>query len=165
MASVVILMGVSGCGKTSVGQGLSEALGWPFFDGDEFHPQGNIDKMALGIPLNDEDRRPWLDMLHNLIVEHISENRSLIVACSALKARYRQILKGDLSNVLFVHLKGSFDLIHGRMKARSGHYMQADMLRSQFTDLETPKNALSISVEKPVEQIVAEIRGNISLAG
>jgi carbohydrate kinase (thermoresistant glucokinase family) len=158
-------MGVSGCGKTSVGQGLSEALDWPFFDGDEFPPQGNIDKMARGIPLNDEDRRPWLEMLHNLIVEHVSNNRPLIVACSALKARYRQILKGDLNDVLFVHLMGSFDLIHSRMKARSGHYMQADMLRSQFADLEAPPNALSISVEKSVEQIVAEIRDYISSPG
>jgi carbohydrate kinase (thermoresistant glucokinase family) len=104
-------------------------------------------------------------MLHNLIVEHVSNNRSLIVACSALKARYRQILKGDLNDVLFVHLLGSFDLIHSRMKARSGHYMQADMLRSQFADLEAPNNALSISVEKSVEQIVGEIRDFISTLG
>jgi gluconokinase len=155
-------MGVSGSGKTSVGLKLSDALGWPFYDGDEYHPQGNIDKMAKGIPLNDEDRQPWLEILHNLILEHVSDNRSLIVACSALKIRYRQILKGNLDNVLFVYLMGSFDLIYGRMKVRSGHYMKAEMLRSQFADLEAPNSALSISVEKSVEQIVAEIRDYIS---
>jgi gluconokinase len=157
MARAVILMGVSGCGKTSVGEGLSEALGWSFYDGDDFHPQANIDKMAQGIPLNDADRQPWLVKLHQLIVEHLDANRSLIVASSALKARYRQTLRGGRDEVAFVHLKGDFDLIYARMKERSGHYMKAEMLRSQFRDLEEPEDALTVSIEKPVEQIVEEI--------
>jgi gluconokinase len=157
MARAVILMGVSGCGKTSVGEGLSEALDWPFYDGDNFHPQANIDKMAQGFPLNDADRQPWLEKLHQLIVEHLDADQSLIVASSALKARYRHTLRGDREEVVFVHLKGDFDLIYTRMRQRSGHYMKAEMLRSQFRDLEEPEDALTISIEKSVEQIVAEI--------
>jgi gluconokinase len=157
MARSVILMGVSGCGKTSVGEGLSEALGWPFYDGDDFHPQANIDKMAQGIPLNDEDRQPWLVKLHQLIAEHLDTDRSLIVASSALKAKYRQTLRGDRKEIVFVHLKGNFNLIYARMKERSGHYMKAEMLRSQFRDLEEPEDSIIISIEKSVRQIVEEI--------
>jgi gluconokinase len=157
MARAVILMGVSGCGKTSVGEGLSEALGWPFYDGDDFHPQANVDKMAQGIPLNDADRQPWLEILHQLIVEHLNASRSLIVASSALKATYRQTLRGSREEVVFVHLKGDFELIYTRMRRRSGHYMKAEMLRSQFRDLEEPEDALTISIKMPVAQIVEEI--------
>jgi gluconokinase len=157
MPRAIILMGVSGCGKTSVGKGLSKALGWPFYDGDDYHSQTNIEKMAQGIPLNDDDRQPWLKKLHGLIIDHLETNQSLIVACSALKATYRNILKGDREEVDFVHLKGSFDLISTRMRKRSEHYMRADMLRSQFADLEEPEDAFTISIEKPVAQIVKEI--------
>jgi gluconokinase len=157
MAIAIILMGVSGCGKTSVGEGLSKALGWPFYDGDDFHPQANIDKMAQGIPLNDDDRQPWLERLHAIIVEHLDHNQPLIVASSALKAKYRQTLRGDREAVRFVHLSGSFELIFERMQQRSGHYMRAEMLRSQFADLEEPRHALIISIDQPVGAIVAEI--------
>jgi gluconokinase len=157
MAWAVILMGVSGCGKTCVGEGLSEALGWPFYDGDDYHPQTNIDKMAQGIPLNDADRQPWLVKLHQIIIEHLDANRSLIVASSALKARYRKILRGGRDEVVFVHLKGDFEIIYTRMRQRSGHYMKAEMLRSQFRDLEEPEDAFTISIEKSVGRIVEEI--------
>ncbi len=157
MALAVILMGVSGCGKTSVGEGLSKALGWPFYDGDDYHPQANIDKMTLGIPLEDKDRKPWLENLHRLIGEHLDANQSLIVACSALKTKYRQILRGDREELVFVHLKGDFDLIYARMRKRSGHYMKADMLHSQFRDLEEPVDAITISIEKSIGEIVKEV--------
>jgi len=157
MAIAIILIGVSGCGKTSVGIKLSEILEWPFYDGDDFHPQANIDKMAQGIPLDDTDRQPWLENLNKLILEHLNANRSLVLASSALKTEYRQTLKGDRDEVIFVHLKGKFDLIYKRMQRRRGHYMGAEMLRSQFLDFEEPEDALVISIEKTVEQIVAEI--------
>ncbi|HKJ26154.1 MAG TPA: gluconokinase [Anaerolineales bacterium] len=165
MAVAVILMGVSGCGKTSVGERLSDDLGWPFYDGDDFHPQGNIDKMAQGVPLNDDDRRPWLEGLHALIVEEFDQGNSLIVASSALKAKYRQILKGEREDVYFVHLSGSFELIFERMQQRSGHYMKAEMLRSQFADLEPPQHALTISIDQPVNGIVTEIIEKLKFTG
>jgi carbohydrate kinase (thermoresistant glucokinase family) len=165
MATAIILMGVSGCGKTSVGKGLSETLDWPFYDGDDFHPQANIDKMAQGIPLNDDDRQPWLERLHALTVECLDQNRSLIVASSALKAKYRQTLRGDRESVKFVHLVGTLDLIFARMQQRSEHYMKAEMLRSQFADLELPKHALTVRIDKPVSEIVAEIIENLQLVG
>jgi len=157
----VVLMGVSGCGKTSVGTGLSEILGWHFYDGDDYHPQANIHKMSAGIPLTDEDRFPWLDGLHKLIVRDLSEGRSLIVACSALKADYRRILEGGRGDVLFVFLEGSFELIYNRMQERSEHYMKAGMLRSQFDTLEQPEGALRISIDQPVDKIVEEAAAEI----
>ena len=161
MAHAIILMGVSGCGKTSVGIGLSEILGWPFYDGDDYHPQANIDKMAQGFPLNDNDRQPWLEKLHQLILEHLNANRSLIVASSALKTTYRLTLRGDRKDVLFIYLKGTFDLVYERMQDRSEHYMKAEMLQSQYNDLEEPKEAIIISIDSPVDQIVKEIIGNL----
>ena len=159
----IFLMGVSGCGKSSVGNLLANKLGWPFYDGDDFHPQTNIDKMVQGLPLNDDDRQPWLERLHALIVEHLHENRSLIVACSALKLKYRQTLAGGRSDVKFVHLAGSFELIYGRMQQRSKHYMKAEMPYSQYADLELPQNALTVSVDQPVEIVVEEIIKNLQL--
>lgn len=157
MAYAIILMGVSGCGKTSVGIALSKVLGIPFFDGDDYHPQANIDKMAQGIPLGDEDRQPWLEKLHQIIARHLESDQSVIVASSALKASYRKILRGKCENVIFVYLKGDFDLIFSRIQHRSGHYMKATMLRSQFADLEEPEDTLTISVDKSVKKILAEI--------
>jgi len=158
----LILMGVSGCGKTSVGERLSQILGWPFFDGDNYHPQENIAKMAAGIPLNDDDRTPWLANLHDLITEHLEQGQSLLLACSALKQRYRSQLSNGNPGTVFVHLKGDFDLIFSRMQARSGHYMKAEMLRSQFAALEEPTNALTIDIDQDVEEIVAEILAQIN---
>ena len=155
--TAIILMGVAGCGKTSVGKALSKSLGWPYYDGDDFHPQTNIDKMAQGIPLDDDDRRPWLERLHALIVEHLDNDENLIVSCSALKAQYRQVLEGDQEAVKFVHLAGSFELIFERMQHRSDHYMRAEMLYSQFADLEAPENALTVSIDQPINKIVSEI--------
>jgi len=165
MAMAIVLMGVSGCGKSSVGEELSQVLNWPLYDGDDFHPQANVDKMAQGFPLNDDDRQPWLERLHALIVEHLDRGQYLLVACSALKEKYRQILRGSRENVKFVHLTGSFELIYARVQQRNEHYMKAEMLKSQFADLEEPQNALSVSIDQPVSQIVTEIIENLELMG
>ena len=165
MAIAIVLMGVSGCGKTSIGRRLSQSLNWPFYDGDDFHPQANVAKMAQGIPLNDDDRQPWLERLHTLVVEHLDRGQSLLVACSALKAKYRNTLKGSREDVIFVYLKGSFELIFARMQQRNKHYMKAEILHSQFADLEEPQDALTVSIDQPVSQIVAEIIENLELMG
>jgi len=165
MAKAIILMGVSGCGKSRVGEELSKALNWAFFDGDDFHPKANVEKMAQGIPLSDDDRRPWLERLHTMISEHLARGRSLLVACSALKENYRQTLKGNMEDVKFVHLTGSFELIYARMQQRSDHYMKAEMLRSQFDDLEEPQNTLAVAIDQPMSEIVGEIIENLKIMG
>lgn len=156
-----ILMGVSGCGKTTVGELLAQRLGWDFYDADDFHPAENISKMAGGIPLNDDDRRPWLAALHDLISQCLKEGRHGVLACSALKERYRQDLLKDHPNVQVVYLKGSFDLIRSRISSRSGHYMKPDMLQGQFDALEEPLDALTVSISMPVEEVAAAILANI----
>jgi gluconokinase len=153
----LVLMGVSGCGKTSVGQQLSQRLDWPFYDGDDFHPKENVKKMAAHIPLSDADRAPWLRILHDLIADHLSEGRSMLLACSALKQNYRDQLANGNPGTFFVYLKGDFDLIFGRMQARSGHYMKAEMLRSQFETLEEPTAALTVDIGANLDRITEEI--------
>ncbi len=153
----IIVMGVSGSGKTSVGQLLAKQLGWGFYDADDFHPPENVAKMANGIPLNDSDRGPWLAALHNLISSSLTADRPGVLACSALKERYRQQLMDGNSHVQLVYLKGTYDLIWSRMSARSGHYMKPSMLQSQFDTLEEPKDALTVDICIPVDEIVREI--------
>jgi gluconokinase len=153
----LILMGVSGSGKTSVGELLSQKLGWPFFDGDDFHPKENVAKMAAGIPLDDQDRIPWLVNLRDLIADHLAEGKSILLACSALKQTYRDLLLEGNPNTVFVHLKGEFGLIMSRMQARAGHYMKPEMLRSQFETLETPTEALTVDIGQNLDRITEEI--------
>mgnify|MGYP001189093057 FL=1 len=153
-----IVMGVSGSGKSSVGQALAASLGWDFFDADDYHSPENIAKMANGIPLTDHDRAPWLVTLHNLIRTRLKENHPAVLTCSALKERYRQILLDGNPGVRLVYLKGSYELIQARMLIRSGHYMKAHMLKSQFDVLEEPQNALVVDVELSLPEIVAKIR-------
>lgn len=152
-----IVMGVSGCGKTTVGKLLAERLNWDFYDADDYHPPANIAKMASGIPLTDDDRAPWLAKLHDLISTCLRDNRPGVLACSALKERYRQILLANNDAARIVYLKGSFELIQARMVARAGHYMKPAMLKSQFDALEEPSNALVIDIAHPVGAIVSEI--------
>ena len=159
----IVLMGVSGCGKTTVGKVLSETLSWPLFDGDDFHPVENVAKMSAGIPLDDDDRFPWLVKLNHLIAKNLAENRSIILACSALKARYRELIAQGNPGVVFVYLKGDFDLIFERMQARDAHYMKAEMLKSQFTDLEEPQNAITINISESPEKISQLIVGNLDM--
>ena len=150
-------MGVSGCGKSSVGTALEAKLGWKFYDGDDFHPQANFDKMANGIPLEDADRIPWLQNLHDLIRERNQQGESVIVACSALKQVYRQVLRAQNPDLIFVHLDGDYDLILQRMQARENHFMQAEMLKSQFDVLESLQNGVRIDIKKSIEEIMDEI--------
>ena len=152
-----IVMGVSGSGKTSVGKALAEELGWDFFDADDFHPPENIVKMASGIPLDDFDRAPWLASLHDLISSSLRAGKPGVLACSALKERYRQKLMDGNEGVQLVYLKGSYDLIGSRMVTRKDHYMQTHMLQSQFDALEEPVNALTVEISGQVNEIVQEI--------
>lgn len=158
-----IVMGVSGCGKSSIGISLAEKLGWDFYDADDFHPPANVAKMASGTPLDDSDRTPWLASLHELISSSLKTNRPGVLACSALKERYRQQLMDGNDGTQLVYLKGSYDLIWSRMIARKEHYMKPHMLKSQFDALEEPTNALTIEISMSLDDIVQEIISSMSL--
>lgn len=153
----VIVMGVAGSGKTTVGEALARHLGWNFYDADAFHPAANIEKMANGTPLTDSDRAPWLAALHSLISTSLKENRPGVLACSALKESYRQKLLEGNDGVQIVYLKGSYDLIWSRLSRRKDHYMKPQMLQSQFETLEEPEDALTLDVSLPVADLVGEI--------
>ncbi|MBK5107529.1 MAG: gluconokinase [Anaerolineales bacterium] len=159
MSKVIILMGVSGSGKTTVGQALSSALGWPFIDGDDFHSPENVKKMSRGIPLSDEDRLHWLETLSHLLSENHHRGENLVLACSALKRIYRDQLRSNHADLIFVYLAGDIDMIRQRMQAREVHYMKPGMLESQFQILEPPQNALQINIDRPINEIVQEIIG------
>jgi gluconokinase len=150
-------MGVSGCGKTTVGQALAAYLDCPFYDGDDFHSPQNVAKMASGTPLNDDDRAPWLASLAGLIREHLEKGETGVLASSALKRRYREQLRVD-DRVQFIFLDGDFDLIWGRMQARQDHYMKAEMLQSQFDALEIPdeSEAITVSIDQSVDEVMAQ---------
>ncbi len=154
---ILILMGVSGAGKTTIGRVLAQELHWQFAEGDDFHSAANIAKMHAGIPLTDEDRAPWLQSLRHAITEWLASRENVVLACSALKASYREILQVS-PEVKFVYLRGSFELIAQRLASRHGHYMNPHLLRSQFDTLEEPKDTVTIDVGPPVPQIVREIR-------
>jgi carbohydrate kinase (thermoresistant glucokinase family) len=153
----LLVMGVSASGKTTVGRMLSARLGWEFFDGDDYHSPANIARMSAGIPLTDEDRAPWLARLHDLLARSLAEGRQAVLACSALKQRYREALLAGIPGVQVVYLKGSYDLILARMRRRPAHYMKPEMLRSQFDALEAPAEAWIVEVEMPPEKIVGYI--------
>jgi gluconokinase len=160
-AQVYVVMGVSGCGKSTVGRALAQRLNCPFYDGDDFHPAENVAKMSQSIPLNDEDRWPWLDRLADLIAGHLLRGETAVLACSALKEKYRQRLKRGQERVIFVYLKGSFDLIWQRMQQREGHYMKAEMLQSQFEVLEEPDpiTAVVVNIDQDIFSMISEIIG------
>ncbi len=160
---IVIVMGVVGSGKTTVGRLLADQLGWEFSDADDFHPCLNVEKIRQGIGLNDQDRRPWLQALHQAIARWIGEDKNVVLACSALKRSYRQELEVG-PEVRFVYLKGSAELIAERLCVRKGHYANAQILASQFADLEEPDGALTVAISATPSQIVAEIRKKLSLA-
>jgi gluconokinase len=154
---IVIVMGTTGSGKTTIGSLLAKRMGWEFVDADDFHPPPNVEKMKHGIPLTDADREPWLKALHDRIVEWIAEKRSAVLACSALKQSYRDEL-GVSSDVRFVYLKGSYQLFSERVLARRGHFAKQDLLASQFATLEEPTDAITVDATPPPEQIVSELR-------
>ena len=160
---VVIVMGVTGAGKTTVGRLLAERSGWEFADADDFHPPSNVEKMRQGIPLNDNDRRPWLEQLRNQVTHWLAAQRNVVLACSALKRSYRQELEVG-PEVRFVYLRGSANLIADRLRSRHGHFAGEQILAGQFADLEEPENALAVEIGATPEQIVAQIRKKLGLA-
>jgi gluconokinase len=150
---IVVLMGVSGSGKTAVGKIVGMRLGWDYLDADDFHPAANVEKMRAGIPLQDADRWPWLERLNALLREFDARGASVILGCSALKAVYRVRLAKGCNELRWVHLSGSFELIESRLRARSGHYMPSSLLRSQFAILEAPQDALTVPIEGTPDEI------------
>ncbi len=145
---VIIIMGISGSGKTTVGQQLADDLGWKYFDGDDFHSVKNIAKMSVGIPLNDDDRSVWLSQISQHIKELIKKHDNAVVSCSALKQEYRRQLQNDSEAVKFVYLKGPKALIKKRLESRSGHFMSVDLINSQFETLEEPEQVLVVDIKQ-----------------
>jgi len=160
---ILVLMGVSGSGKTTIGARLAEELGWRFLDADDFHSPENVRRMAVGIPLTDRDRQPWLDRLRDEITRAIAAGENMTLACSALKRSSRQSLLVDPQLVRFVYLRGSMDLIRQRLRNRSGHFMKEDMLASQFAALEEPVDALIVDIDERPGRIVEQIRAALRL--
>ena len=154
-------MGVSGCGKTTVGEALATHLECRLYDADAFHSSQSLAKMANGVPLNDEDRKPWLAALAELVTEHLDKGETAVLACSALKKSYRDQLRIN-EQVQFIYLEGEFDLIWQRMLSRRNHYMKPEMLQSQFETLEPPQADEAIIV--PIDQAVGNILAQILLA-
>lgn len=155
---IVLVMGVSGSGKNAIGEPLAQRLGWKFIDGDDYHPPENVKKMAAGIPLQDEDRWPWLDRLNRLL----RKETDAVLACSALKEAYRRRLLAGVRDCAIVHLRGSFELIRRRVEARRHRYMPASLLQSQFDTLESPAEAIEIDVSRDVDVSVEAIVERLS---
>lgn len=160
MALVVVMMGVSGSGKTTIAQGVAKRLGWDVLEGDSYHPPANIEKMSHGTPLDDADRWPWLHAIAEAIDAELAAGRSSIVACSALKRSYRDILIGARRDVALVYLSGTHALLYERIKHRTGHFMPASLLESQFAALEEPtedEKPMVVSVDATPEKIVDSV--------
>jgi len=160
---VIILMGVAGVGKTTVGQHLAAGLGWRFLDADAFHSPESVAKMASGTPLTEEDRAPWLERLRALILEALEAEAPLVLACSALRRAYRERLVVDPARVKLVYLRGSHELIARRLAERRGHFMPPDLLASQYLTLEAPEDALAVDVEGTPEAVVRAIRSGLGV--
>ena len=157
---VVFVIGVSGCGKTTIGERLADQWGAKFADADDFHPDANVKKMEAGIPLDDDDRAPWLAAINSFAVEQLEE-QNLVIACSALKQAYRDRLAESIqSQCEWVLLDGSFDLIKSRMESRD-HFMPPDLLQSQFDILEKPEHGIVVNIDQSIEAIVAVVRQKI----
>lgn len=150
-------MGVSGAGKTTIGQRLATELGYPFYDADDFHPPANIAKMSQGIALRPEDRLPWLQTLAVLLREHLERGESLVLACSALREAYRKHLAQGRPDVVFVYLKGERDLVLSRVQGRSGHFMKHSLLEDQFALLEEPTDAIVVDIRSSTDKVIETI--------
>lgn len=159
----MVLIGVSGAGKTTIGSLLARVLQWPFFDADDFHPPANRRKMSQGVPLSDEDRLPWLQTLRDRIRKELEDGTCAVFACSALRQTYRDILAGAGRGVRFVYLRGEPDLIRKRLEDRSDHFMKADLLASQFAALEEPREALVVDIDATPDEVVQGIRKQLGI--
>ncbi|MGI9551526.1 MAG: gluconokinase [Aurantibacter sp.] len=156
VAPILIVMGVSGSGKSTIGRLLAHELGLPYFDGDDYHPANNVLKMSAGEPLNDNDRQEWLNALNELAVTSLPQGA--VIACSALKERYRAVLRETIEDsVRFVYLQGSFEEVFKRMTERKDHFMPVNLLKSQFEILEPPEGAICVSIKRHPEEIIQEI--------
>jgi gluconokinase len=154
---IVVVMGVSGAGKTTLGQALAGELGWRYLDADDHHPAANVAKMAAGTPLDDADRWPWLDKLNSLL----QKEKHAVLGCSALREAYRKRLTAGLKDFRIVYLRGSFELLSRRSAERKHRFMPASLLKSQFEALEPPAGAIEIDVVQPIEACVAAIRSQL----
>jgi gluconokinase len=154
---IIVVMGVSGSGKTTIGELLAESLNWDFQDADSFHSSININKMRQGIPLNDADRIPWLETLQIAIQGWLLDKKNVVLACSGLKAKYREYLLVDKELVKFVYLQGSFDVISQRLSQRQNHFMSGQLLQSQFDALEEPVDAIKVDISGSTAEIVEQI--------
>jgi gluconokinase len=161
---VIIVMGVSGVGKTAVGKALAGALGWRFVEGDELHPAGNVAKMAAGVPLTDEDRAPWLERLRQLISEALERGEDVVMTCSALRRSYRERLTVDPARIRWVYLKAPREVLSRRIMERTGHFMPPSLLDSQLATLEAPEDALEVDVGTgTLPESVIRIRAGLGL--
>lgn len=158
---VIVVLGPMGCGKTTIGEMLAEYLSWDFYDADDFHPEPNKKKMGNGIPLDDDDREPWLVILHQIIQEHVSGEKGMVLACSALKEKYRSMLGIDQQQVCSVFLKGSYELLNQRISSRSHEYMDKGLLQSQLDTLEEPQNGLTVDISTTPTEICRTITDSL----
>jgi gluconokinase len=161
---VLIVMGVTGTGKTTIGKALAAELGWNFIEGDDFHPVANVEKMRAGNPLNDEDRGPWLEALRKRVDDACEREENIVLACSALKHKYREYLERHyLDCIHFIYLHGTEELLRRRLTERKGHFMDPNLLKSQLETLEPPDRAIQVDVAPPPNVIVAEIRRQLGI--
>ena len=158
---IVIIMGTTGAGKTTIGTMLGAQLNWQFADADTFHPAANIEKMSHGIPLNDADRAPWLEAMRKAILDWITAGKNVVLACSALKRAYREQLRPS-PEVKIIYLKGDYALFAERIRHRHGHFAGQGILAGQFADLEEPDDAITIDAAKTPDEIVWEIRKRLA---
>lgn len=162
---VIVLMGAAGAGKTTIGRAIAAELGWPFVEGDEYHPPSNLAKMHAGIPLTDVDRAPWLRALAQVITGAVDRRESIVVACSALKRSYRDVLLNGHREVRFVYLKGTESLLHDRLLVRGGHFFNPVLVHSQLATLEEPDDPVTIAIDAALapETILATIRDQLGV--
>ena len=158
---IVVVMGVSGSGKSTIGKLLAASLNWDFSDADDFHLVANIEKMSQGIPLTDTDRQPWLEKLQSAIAQWLLQGKNVVLACSALKSSYRQMLWQDTEQMRLVYIKSSFDVLQKRLQQRQNHFMASTLLKSQFDTLEEPKHAIVVDANQPALVSVQQIRATL----